>query len=296
MSHPWIVPVPQPVAADLLHWAGAHHHYVEDLTEVPRDTPAAPLASPLLDHLAGPGCAVLRGLPVEGPDHDTLRVAFAAIAVQLGHIVPQTVAGALLYSVRDEGYQLDRDYGQAGVRTSKTTSAFGFHTDSPAKLAGHTPDLLGLFVLQTAKSGGESALADGRAVYRTLAAEHPEALARLKQPFWMDRRAELPPGEPHILPVPVFAGNVDDETFSVRYVRLYIVKGQQLAGCPLTPEEFSALDAFEQTAARLSLSLRLEPGDIQFLDNTTFLHGRTAYEDYDEPDRKRHYLRIWIER
>jgi len=38
----------------------------------------------------------------------------------------------------------------------------------------------------------------------------------------------------------------------------------------------------------------LEPGDLQFLNNRTVMHGRTAFEDFDEIDRKRLMLRIWL--
>ncbi len=38
----------------------------------------------------------------------------------------------------------------------------------------------------------------------------------------------------------------------------------------------------------------LEPGDIQFIHNHQILHARTAYEDYEEPDKKRHLLRLWL--
>jgi len=37
-----------------------------------------------------------------------------------------------------------------------------------------------------------------------------------------------------------------------------------------------------------------QEGDIQLINNHTTLHARTAYEDYDEPGRQRHLLRMWI--
>ena len=37
----------------------------------------------------------------------------------------------------------------------------------------------------------------------------------------------------------------------------------------------------------------LEPGDLQFLNNRTVLHGRTEFEDYPKFDRKRLMLRLW---
>jgi hypothetical protein len=179
------------------------------------------------------------------------------------------------------------------VRTSKTTEGFGFHTDSPSRLAGYTPDALGLLVLATAKSGGASVFVDARKVYDAIAEERPDYLERLCRPFWVDRRAELPPGEPPMLPVPVFE---TEPQFRVRYVRLYIEKGQELAGSPLTPTEIEALDYFDEVCARLAATMELQLGDMQFLNNVTHLHGRASYEDWPEPERKRHYLRIWVQR
>ena len=37
-----------------------------------------------------------------------------------------------------------------------------------------------------------------------------------------------------------------------------------------------------------------KPGDIQLLKNSTILHGRAAFEDWDDPARRRHLLRLWI--
>ena len=40
--------------------------------------------------------------------------------------------------------------------------------------------------------------------------------------------------------------------------------------------------------------MEFRSGDIQFLKNSTILHARTAYQDWDDPARKRHLLRIWV--
>ena len=40
--------------------------------------------------------------------------------------------------------------------------------------------------------------------------------------------------------------------------------------------------------------MMFEPGDIQLLNNHVTLHSRTAFEDYPEPVRKRHLLRMWL--
>lgn len=236
---------------------------------------------------SGRGFVVVRGLRFD---------EYEKACSMVGRIVPQTVAGATLYSVRDEGISLDRDYGRPGVRTSKTRSAFHFHTDSPSRLAGHTPDYVALYVLQTAKAGGDSLAVNGYEVEAAIRRERPDLLERLYRPFWVDRRAELPPGEEPVAPVPVLTRAPDSAELRVRYLRFYITKGQELKGEPLTADDIEALDFFDSVMNRPELVTRmqLEQGDLQILNNTFLLHSRTAYEDHPEPERKRHYVRIWI--
>jgi len=38
----------------------------------------------------------------------------------------------------------------------------------------------------------------------------------------------------------------------------------------------------------------LEPGDMQFISNCTIVHARTGFEDWPEPERRRHLLRLWL--
>ncbi|MFI4986778.1 MAG: TauD/TfdA family dioxygenase, partial [Alphaproteobacteria bacterium] len=35
-------------------------------------------------------------------------------------------------------------------------------------------------------------------------------------------------------------------------------------------------------------------GDIQLVHNHTLLHDRTAFEDWPEPEKRRHLLRLWL--
>ena len=52
----------------------------------------------------------------------------------------------------------------------------------------------------------------------------------------------------------------------------------------------------QETANRpdLRLSMDFREADMQFLNNHTILHARQAFEDHDDPRRKRHLLRMWI--
>jgi alpha-ketoglutarate-dependent taurine dioxygenase len=239
------------------------------------------------------GFVVLRGLGLDDYPEEQARLLYAGLGRHLGSILTQNLRGDRLYSVRDEGIRMEAEYGRTGVRFSKTNSAFDFHTDSPSRVAGHTPDFIGLLVLRTAKTGGESALVSAYAVHNILLEERPDVLGRLYQPFWVDRRAELPPGEDPVLPVPVLAF---DGRLTVRYLRFYITKGQEFKGVPLTDADIEALDVFEEVMRRpeVALMLPLAQGDLQLISNTFLLHSRTSYEDFAEPERKRHYLRLWL--
>jgi alpha-ketoglutarate-dependent taurine dioxygenase len=241
----------------------------------------------------GIGFVVLRGLALDDYAEDDVQLLYAGIGTHLGTILPQNLRGERLYSVRDEGIRVEAEYGRTGVRFSKSNAAFDFHTDSPSRVAGNTPDVIGLLVLRSAKAGGESALVSAYTLHNILREERPEALRRLYQPFWVDRRAELPPGEDPVLPVPVFAF---DDSLTARYLRFYITKGQEWKGEPLTIADVEALDAFDELMRRpgVAVTVPLERGDLQLISNTFLLHSRTNYEDYSEPERKRHYLRLWL--
>ena len=65
---------------------------------------------------------------------------------------------------------------------------------------------------------------------------------------------------------------------------------------PFSDEERELLDLYEEIASspNLYLDMDLAPGDIQLLSNHVIMHARTDYEDYPEPERKRHLLRLWL--
>jgi alpha-ketoglutarate-dependent taurine dioxygenase len=115
------------------------------------------------------------------------------------------------------------------------------------------------------------------------------------QPIETDRRGEVPEGAKPYFTIPVF--NYHDGLVSAIYQRQYIESARRFPGvAPLTPMQIEALDLLDQLAndPKLNLTMDLQPGDIQLVHNHTILHDRTAFEDYAEPDRKRHLLRLWL--
>jgi alpha-ketoglutarate-dependent taurine dioxygenase len=56
------------------------------------------------------------------------------------------------------------------------------------------------------------------------------------------------------------------------------------------------LDLVDEIAARPDVHLEIEfaPGDIQLLSNRSVMHARSTFVDWDEPERRRHLLRLWL--
>ena len=52
------------------------------------------------------------------------------------------------------------------------------------------------------------------------------------------------------------------------------------------------LDLMQQLAIETHLTMRLQPGDIQLVHSHVVLYARSEYEDWPEPERKRHMLRL----
>lgn len=71
---------------------------------------------------------------------------------------------------------------------------------------------------------------------------------------------------------------------------------ERLPDIELDEAERTVLDTYDAVAADLAvhLDMWLAPGDMQFLSNHTIAHARTAFEDADDPDLRRHLLRLWL--
>ena len=88
-----------------------------------------------------------------------------------------------------------------------------------------------------------------------------------------------------------------DGKLTVFYQRQYIDSAQRFPDAMrLTPAHIEALDMFDALAndPELHFSMRLAPGDMQFVYNHTNLHDRTAFIDWPDPKERRHLLRLWL--
>jgi hypothetical protein len=231
----------------------------------------------------GVGFGVIRGFPLRQCSDEEAGMLFWGMGAHMGLPVSQNAFGHRLGHVFDQGL----DYETLNVRGYQTSHRLNYHTDSS--------DLVGLLCLRRAKSGGLSSVSCAHAIFNTLLAEAPQHLPVLFRGFEYDRRGEAAPFQAEISERrPVFA--IRDGALSVGYVRQPIKTARIKTGVPFTDTERAALDAFDEAAARPenSFSMMLEAGDIQFCNNHLVLHSRTAYEDHDDPARRRHMLRLWL--
>ncbi len=245
---------------------------------------------PVLDALdSGRGFAIVERVPIEQYSIEEAVSIYWLIGQCLGTPIEQNIQGALLYDVRDTGQSVIQ-----GARFSVTSAESSFHNDN--SFGEMLPDLVGLLCLHTAKSGGQSQLISGYALHNELLENHPDTLETLYQLFCFDRRGQFKAEESPTSQFPIFQWDTGELT--LRYLYYYIEVGHERAGKALTPNQRNALEIVEELLCRADfrVEFNLQPGQMLFTNNRWILHNRTAFEDYSDPERRRHYVRLWLRR
>lgn len=227
----------------------------------------------------GRGFQVVTGVPVDRWSVEEAGLFFWCFGLHLGIPGAQNPQGDLLGHVRDTGAPPD-----GSVRQYRTREDIDFHCD--------VADVVGLLCISSPKSGGRSRIASSAYAYNEALRRRPDLIARLYRPFWLDTKGEG--GVPYVGIVPCAHAGGEVSTFwhtgyyrSVeRYRPAPVIDADERALIDLYDETFHAPGAF--------LEMDFAPGDIQLLSNHTIVHGRTAYEDHEEPEKKRHLLRLWL--
>ena len=231
----------------------------------------------------GLGIFQFRGFDVAPFSKDDLRLIYWGLGKHMGTVVSQSSDGDLLGDVRNIGLDIMSPKG----RGYKTNQKLSFHTDSC--------DVVALFVMRVAKEGGLSLIASSVAIHNEIARKRPDLLEVLYQPFpWSWQTQEAKGDRPWYFQ-PIFS--MCEGKISCRYIRGHIRNSQLYDDAPrLTPQQIEAMDYYDSLSASpdFHLTFMFEPGDVQFVNNHTCLHSRTSYEDWPEPDRYRHLLRMWL--
>jgi len=182
---------------------------------------------------------------------------------------------------------LGKDYADPTTRGYQTKAELRFHTDGG--------DIVGLLCIRPGRSGGLSRVVSSTAVWNEIVRRRPDLARQLRLPYWFSRVGELSPGQARAYRMPLF--RECDGRMIAFLVQSMIEKAQAFPEVPrLTQAQQEALQLVEELAGDPSLRLDMDfrPGDMQFLLNHATFHSRTAYEDWPEPERRRHLLRLWL--
>ena len=235
---------------------------------------------------AGVGLAVLDRVPVERyslAENQTLAWLLASL---LGRPVAQKWDGTMLYDVRDTGKALEY-----GVRRSVTNLDITSHTD--AAWLHVPPELVGLYCVNPAREGGVSRFVSLGRVHNELRRRHRDLLPHLYRAFPWDRQAEHAQGDATFSRRPIF--EYDGRRLTACFNERLIEAGARMAGEPLDTEGRAALEAMRQIveSPELGVTLTIERGQVQYIDNRHFAHSRTDFTDPPEPKLRRHMIRTW---
>lgn len=272
-------------------------HAPEDLDETEVRTALAslePTARGIRRDIETRGFALLRGVPVQEMDTETAGRAVWLLGMLLGTGMTQNAKGELLCPVTDRGV----DFGYTGkgthhnVRGYQSRADLNYHCDPT--------DVVALLCVRKALKGGFSTIVSTPAIYNEILRRRPDLIQIFEDGFPFDRKGEEWPVEAPVTDViPVFTRHRDShgDRVSCRYARSYIIGAAVKQSRPLTPEQTEALDLFDSIARQdgMAVHMEFEPGDVQFLNNYTVVHGRTSYEDHPDPDRRRFLYRLWLD-
>lgn len=260
------------------------HTSIEDITAKEFPLPSMAAQLPTIKELlsGGLGLCLVRGLPVDRYKRDDLALILSGIGAHIGMPVTQSASGDMIVDVMDMSHTGDVR------RVYRSPLPQHLHTDSV--------DVTGLLCMRRAKSGGTSLLTSSLAVHNSILAERPDLLAPLYRGYYHRRSGLGSTGEPPLSSrrIPVFGKR---EGHLVCYFNAVPIE-KALSEDKIEEDSTSleALKVFKMTAAQDALLYQrmLEPGDLLFLNNRTVMHGRTAFEDFEEVDRKRLMLRLWL--
>lgn len=235
----------------------------------------------------GPGFVVLDRLPLDRMSRQEAIDLYWVLANMLEPPVAQEWKGTVIYDVRHDGQAYGED-----TRGALTPVGLEMHTDS--SMGEVPPNYLGLLTLAAARSGGMSIVSSACAAHDHFLTSDPALLRRLYEPFYRDHQSYQAADAAATNFRPVFA--VDDRGLRTRFNARHIVRGYEKTGRVLDAagaEAVRRMDEFLSDPAN-RLDLWLEPGQIQLINNRVIVHGRSPYEDHDEPERRRHLVRLWL--
>lgn len=234
----------------------------------------------------GRGFVLARGLRTEFYSDALSAAIYYILGLHMGDPIRQNELGDLI----DHVYAVsDKTMDDPTALSSKVRDTLTFHSDSS--------DIVALMCLRISKQGGASCLVSGAQIYNEIVKRRPDLAPLLFEPFHWDWRRQDHRSPANTYTSPIIS--IVDGVFSMYAGSLYIMTAQAYPGVPkLTPEQVEVLKLFDEITYEPGMAIEMDfrPGDIQWLSNYAALHSRTRFSDFPEPQRRRHLLRLWLQR
>jgi hypothetical protein len=172
---------------------------------------------------------------------------------------------------------------------SRTTDRLNFHSDAS--------NVVALLCLRGAREGGSSIILSAAYIYNEVVKRRPDLAPLLFEPWHYDWYKQDHDAPRRFYTSPMIS--LVDGVFSMSAGSRIIRTAQEYPETPrMTPRQYELLDLLDALYQEpgVALTMDFRPGDIQWLLNYTVLHSRSAYRDYEQPERKRHLMRLWLRR
>ncbi|OCK79232.1 Clavaminate synthase-like protein [Lepidopterella palustris CBS 459.81] len=255
--------------------------------EVSRETFPLPNLQKKLQGVArnlhlGFGFNVIRGLePQRYTPLDNVIIYLGITSYIAEHRGVQDSGGSMIIHVKDLGRQIPH----SEMRQSPyARNAQPFHND--------VCDILAMYVQQQAAEGGESYLAAGATVYNEIAATRPDVIHTLADTSWVFDKHRTPAYWNNRAILFNFSGYGPGFCFSRRPITGSPTSPRSPGVPPMTEVQAEALDMVHFTAVKHQISMRLQRGDIQLINNLAVFHARNGFRD--KIGEQRHIIRLWL--
>ncbi len=242
----------------------------------------------------GCGFARLKSLPLDRWSMEDRELIWMGLASHIGVPVYQNYQGQLIRPITAERGDVGDRYGQLEMDSGQFLSSRA-RTASNSELRFHTDrcDVVALLCTGQAETGGDSRIASSVTVHNEMLKRAPELCKMLYEDLPRSRIGEEQGGETAWYYLPVWG--VQNNKFTSHYSRTYVEALEYVSGAPQVSDvQWKAMDMLAELADECALSMRLDPGDIQFLNNHVIYHSRGSYQDNPDKGLVRSLTRIWL--
>lgn len=232
----------------------------------------------------GRGFVLVRGLRTHLYSDALSAAIYYILGLHMGDPIRQNEMGDVIDHVYATS---DKTMDDPTARSSKVRDKLVYHSDSS--------DIVALMCLRPAREGGLSCLVSGAEIYNEILRRRPDLAPLLLQSFHWDWRRQDSEAPANTYTSPIIS--MVDGVFSMYAGSLYILTAKEYPGVPqLTADQIEVLRLFDEITYEPGMAIEMDfrPGDIQWLSNYAALHARTSFEDWPEPQRRRHLLRLWL--